>query len=100
MKLQLKTLAGAALLAFGTLAAAGPANAVPLAGCSAISPVYMNFKSNTPVHSWYSSTSSVVAWISTPQIIDASCISTAGNQWWRTSEGPTYQYIYDGYRIP
>ncbi|GII63406.1 hypothetical protein Skr01_34910 [Sphaerisporangium krabiense] len=100
MKLRQKLLAGAALLALGTLVPINTANASPLAGCSPITPQWMNFANNTPVHSSYSGSSDVIGYISTPKIIEASCISTAGNQWWKFDMGARYAYVYDGYRIP
>ncbi|MDP9861482.1 MULTISPECIES: hypothetical protein [Streptosporangium] len=99
MNLRLKMLAGTTLLALGALTATNSASASTAAGCSAISPTYMDFQNDTPVHSWYSGSSSVIAWISTPKLVEASCISTAGKQWWKFSVGSGYGYVYDGYRI-
>ncbi|MGV9772340.1 hypothetical protein [Streptosporangium sp. NPDC003464] len=101
MNLRLKMLAGTTLLALGALTATNSASAsvTTAAGCSAIPPTYMDFQNNTPVHSWYSGSSSVIGWISTSKLIEASCISTAGMQWWKFSVGSGYGYVYDGYRV-
>ncbi|MBB4699960.1 hypothetical protein BJ982_001504 [Sphaerisporangium siamense] len=98
MKLRQKLLTGTILLALSALAPTNSANASSVAGCSSITPQWMSFEDNTPVHSSYSGSSSVIAYISTPQIIIASCISSAGNQWWKFQVDSRYGYVYDGYR--
>ncbi|MET8145443.1 hypothetical protein ABZU32_34515 [Sphaerisporangium sp. NPDC005288] len=82
----------------GVLVASGTANAA--GSCSAIQGQYMTFKAGTPVHNQPSGSSSLWGTLGYQQPLWAtgSCISSAGNQWWRVDVG-TNGYIYDAYRV-
>lgn len=76
------------------------ANAAPAWSCSTITKEYMYFD-NAPIHSAPAGSAKVIASTgSDPMDINASCISDAGQQWWRSPwvGAYTYGYIYDGYR--
>ncbi|MFF0110503.1 hypothetical protein [Streptomyces hirsutus] len=100
MKRSLTALLATTAVATGIALTPMSATAGPLWTCSTIAGQYMEFKQGTPVHSQPAGSSPVRAelwggW----QWIDGSCISNAGNQWWRMSLGSSYGYIWDNYRL-
>ncbi|GHF79377.1 hypothetical protein [Streptomyces thermodiastaticus] len=93
------TAACAAMVAGPAHAAASDTGAerAPAAfSCRSIVAEYMAFASGAPVHTQPAASATVTDYLTGGwYLVDQSCVSAAGNQWWHLSD---WGYVYDNYR--